>query len=194
MARRILLRLAGPGEGEAVVRRRVPLDEVAPTHDERSRAVLDALTDQRLVTKSQDSVEAAHEALLREWPRLRGWLEDDVQGRALHRHLIGAAQEWNQSGHEPGELYRGARLTGALDWAATHDTDLNQLEREFLAPPAARTPNARSPQPAAAPNRRHAPAGGCGGCSPVWLCYWSWPWSPAGWHCPCAAGPNARRW
>jgi WD40 repeat protein/DNA-binding SARP family transcriptional activator len=132
VARRILLRLAGPGEGEAVVRRRVPLDEVAPTQDERSRAVLDVLVDQRLLTKGQDSVEVAHEALLREWPRLRGWLEEDVQGRVLHRHLIGAAREWDQSGRDPGELYRGARLTGALDWAATHDTDLNQLEREFL--------------------------------------------------------------
>ena len=132
MARRILLRLAGPGEGEAVVRRRVPLDEVAPTHDERGRAVLDALVDQRLLTKGEDSVEVAHEALLREWPRLRGWLEEDVQGRALHRHLIGAAREWDQSGHDPGELYRGARLTGALDWAASHDADLNELEREFL--------------------------------------------------------------
>ena len=95
VARRILLRLAGPGEGEAVVRRRVPLDEVAPAHDERSRAVLDALVDQRLLSVGQDSVEVAHEALLREWPRLRGWLEDDVQGRALHRHLIGAAREWD---------------------------------------------------------------------------------------------------
>jgi WD40 repeat protein/DNA-binding SARP family transcriptional activator len=132
VARRILLRLAGPGEGEAAVRRRVPLDEVAPTDDERGRRVLDVLVDQRLVTKSQDSVEVAHEALLREWPRLRGWLEEDVQGRALHRHLIGTAQEWNRSERDSGELYRGARLTGALDWAATHDADLNQLEREFL--------------------------------------------------------------
>jgi WD40 repeat protein/DNA-binding SARP family transcriptional activator len=132
VARRILLRLAGPGEGEGVVRRRVPLDEVTPTHDELSRAVLGALVDQRLLSVGEDSVEVAHEALLREWPRLRGWLEEDVQGRALHRHLIGAAREWDRSGREPGELYRGARLTGALDWAATHDTDLNELEREFL--------------------------------------------------------------
>jgi WD40 repeat protein len=131
-ARRVLLRLAGPGEGEAVVRRRVPLTEIASGPDERARQVLDHLTDQRLVTKSQDSVELAHEALLREWPRLHGWLEEDVQGRALHRHLIGAAGEWDRSGRDPGELYRGARLTGALDWAREHDGDLNQLEREFL--------------------------------------------------------------
>jgi WD40 repeat protein/DNA-binding SARP family transcriptional activator len=132
VARRILLRLAGPGEGQAVVRRRVPLDEFTTGGGERDQAVLDALADQRLVTAGEDSVEVAHEALLREWPRLRGWLEDDVQGRALHRHLIGAAREWEQSGRDPGELYRGARLTGALDWARDHHGDLNQLEREFL--------------------------------------------------------------
>ena len=132
VARRILLRLAGPGDGEAVVRRLVALDEVSPSGDERARQVLDMLADHRLLTKGADSVEVAHEALLREWPRLRGWLEEDVQGRVLHRHLIGAAREWEQSGREPGELYRGARLTGALDWARDHDDDLNQLEREFL--------------------------------------------------------------
>jgi WD40 repeat protein len=131
-ARRILLRLAGPGEGEAVVPRRVPFNELTQSGEERVRAVLDTLTDQRLLTKSQDTVEVAHEALLREWPRLRDWLDDDVQGRALHRHLIGAAREWDQSGRDPGELYRGARLTAALDWAAQHDGDLNMLEREFL--------------------------------------------------------------
>jgi WD40 repeat protein/DNA-binding SARP family transcriptional activator len=132
VARRILLRLAGPGEGEAVVRRRVPLDEVAARGDERGRLVLDVLADQRLVTMGEDRVEVAHEALLREWPRLRGWLEEDVQGRALHRHLIGAAREWEAAGRDPGELYRGARLTGALDWAREHHADLNKLEREFL--------------------------------------------------------------
>ena len=132
VARRILLRLAGPGEGEAVVRRRVPLSEFTASQDERAMQVLDVLADQRLLTTSQDSVEVAHEALLREWPRLRGWLEEDVQGRALHRHLITTSHDWDQGGRDPGELYRGARLTGTLEWAGDHDADLNQLEREYL--------------------------------------------------------------
>jgi WD40 repeat protein len=131
-ARRILLRLAGPGEGEAVVRRRVPLSEFAASRDQHAGAVVEALTEQRLLTKSQDTVEVAHEALLREWPRLRGWLEEDVHGRALHRHLIRTARDWDQGGRDPGELYRGARLTGALDWARNHDADLNALEREYM--------------------------------------------------------------
>ena len=43
--------------------------------------MLDALADDRLVTVSEGTVEVAHEALLHEWPRLRGWLEDDAEGR-----------------------------------------------------------------------------------------------------------------
>ena len=86
----------------------------------------------RLLTVDEGAVEVAHEALLREWPRLRGWLEADAEGRRLHQHLIGAAREWRDSERDPAELYRGARLAAALDWAAEHDPELNELERAFL--------------------------------------------------------------
>ena len=43
------------------------------------------LTERRLLTVSDGTVEVAHEALLREWPRLRGWLDEDAEGRRLHR-------------------------------------------------------------------------------------------------------------
>jgi WD40 repeat protein len=84
------------------------------------------------VTVDEDTVELAHEALLREWPRLRGWLAEDIEGRRLHQHLINTAAEWERSGRDPAELYRGARLAAALDWAASHDPELNELERAFL--------------------------------------------------------------
>jgi WD40 repeat protein/DNA-binding SARP family transcriptional activator len=129
VARRILLRLAGEGEGDAVVRRRVALAEL---EGEGVPETLAVLADQRLVTIGDGEVEVAHEALLREWPRLRGWLEEDADGRRLHAHLIGAARDWQAAARDPGELYRGARLAATLDWAAAHDGDLNQTEREFL--------------------------------------------------------------
>ncbi len=132
-ARRILLRLADAGEQEsAFVRRRVPLEELDAEHDEPTAAALAALTDSRLVTADQGTLEVAHEALLREWPRLRGWLEEDAEGRRLHQHLIHAASEWQAGGRDSGELYRGARLASTLDWAAGHEGDLNELERAFL--------------------------------------------------------------
>jgi WD40 repeat protein/DNA-binding SARP family transcriptional activator len=132
-ARRILLRLADAGEHEtAFVRRRVPLDELEPGRDEHATAALGALVASRLVTVEENSLEVAHEALLREWPRLRAWLEEDAEGRRLHQHLIHTARDWDAGGRDRGELYRGARLASTLDWAAAHGGDLNELEREFL--------------------------------------------------------------
>ena len=84
------------------------------------------------MTVSEGTVEVAHEALLREWPRLRGWLEEDAQGRRLHQQLAIAAREWDAGGRDPGELYRGARLAGALEWAGAHEAALNTAERAFL--------------------------------------------------------------
>jgi WD40 repeat protein/DNA-binding SARP family transcriptional activator len=133
VARRILLRLAGDGEGDAIVRRRVALAEIAGTEPGGGVAdVLAVLADDRLVTTGDGGIEVAHEALLREWPRLRGWLEDDAEGRRLHRHLTHAASDWLAAGRDSDELYRGARLAAALDWNAEHEQEVNELEREFL--------------------------------------------------------------
>ena len=132
VARRILLRLAGEGEGATVVRRRVARDELEAGRDPATDDVVALLARERLLTIGEGEVEVAHEALLREWPRLRGWLEEDAEGRRLHRHVTEAANEWEADGRDPAGLYRGARLTAALDWAAGHEEDLNALEREFL--------------------------------------------------------------
>ena len=131
-ARGILLRLADAGEHEAAfVRRRMRPDEL--DRDEHTAAALAALVDSRLVTADGETLEVAHEALLREWPRLRAWLEEDAEGRRLHHHLMNAARDWQAAGRDSGELYRGARLASTLDWVAGHERDLNELERDFLA-------------------------------------------------------------
>lgn len=131
-AKTILVRLVGSGEGEAAVRRRVPITEFDPDRNTAAAAVLDLLTRDRLLTRSDGLVEIAHEALIREWPRLRDWLEEDVQGRAVRAHLTEAAKQWHGADRTPSELYRGPRLSVAMDWAATHPDALNDLERTFL--------------------------------------------------------------
>ena len=132
LVRSVMLRLTGSGEGDAVVRRRVPLVEFDAQSNPIIGRVLTALTDRRLLTVSEGSVEVAHEALLREWPRFQEWLGDDRAGRHLRAHLIDAARGWSESGRESGELYRGARLASALDWTTEHTLELNELERDFL--------------------------------------------------------------
>jgi WD40 repeat protein/DNA-binding SARP family transcriptional activator len=131
VARSVLLRLATEGAGDAIERRRVPLAELE-TDDEDVTKVVAQLTDERLLTVSAGAVELAHEALLREWPRLRGWLEEDAEGRRLHRHLADAARDWNDGGRDADDLYRGARLAAALEWRARHEPDLNPTERAYL--------------------------------------------------------------
>ena len=61
-------------------------------------------------TRTDDTVEVAHEALLREWPRLREWLDEDREGRRLHRQLAGAAAAWEGDNRDDAGLYRGIRL------------------------------------------------------------------------------------
>jgi WD40 repeat protein/tRNA A-37 threonylcarbamoyl transferase component Bud32 len=130
LVRAIMLRLVG--EGDVPVRRRAPLTEFDLERNEDVANVLTTLADSRLVTIGQGSIEVAHEALLREWPRLREWIEEDTEGRRLRRHITQAATGWNAARRDQGELYRGARLAAALDWSTDHAFELNELEREFV--------------------------------------------------------------
>ena len=120
------------GRGDAAVRRRAPLAELDLERNPQAERVLATLADSRLVTVSEGAVELAHEALLREWPRLREWIEEDAQGRRLRRHITVASREWDEAGRDRAELYRGARLAAALDWSTDHASELNELEREFV--------------------------------------------------------------
>jgi WD40 repeat protein/DNA-binding SARP family transcriptional activator/class 3 adenylate cyclase/type II secretory pathway predicted ATPase ExeA len=132
-ARRILLRLCDVGEDAALdVRRRLPLSDIVDESNQDGRAALDALADRRLLTVDGDTVEVAHESLLREWPRLRTWLEEDVEGRRLHRRLGDTARTWDADSRDPSELYRGTQLDAATAWADGHADALNRTERAFL--------------------------------------------------------------
>lgn len=127
------MRLVGLGAQGAVERRRVALAEIATEHSEDVARVLALFTDRRLLTVGAATVEVAHEALLREWPRLRGWIEEDREDLRLQRSLTSDAQEWRRLDRDGGALYRGARLTEAMQWRARGDRPVSDVEREFLA-------------------------------------------------------------
>jgi hypothetical protein len=77
-------------------------------------------------------IDVSHEALIRCWPRLRRWLDEDRAGLRLHRHITETAEEWNRTNQDDDLLYRGARLIHAQEWRERHEVELNPLEREFL--------------------------------------------------------------
>jgi WD40 repeat protein/transcriptional regulator with XRE-family HTH domain len=147
IARQIFLRLTelgddGAGDGAVSLdgfashdtRRRVTFTELISTPEASTivQEVLNTLANARLITTDQNTAEVAHEALIREWPTLRRWLEEDRDGLRLHRHLTEAAQEWENRKRDPDGLYRGARLAQALEWSIAHAADLNIQERAFL--------------------------------------------------------------
>ena len=131
LARRILLRLVEPSEGVEDTRRRAAPAEFAGPDEGEVAAVLARLTEERLVTVDEGSVQLAHEALIREWPQLRRWLDEDRAALRVHRHLTTAAEAWLAAGRDAGELYRGQRLAVATEWRASGPV-LSPTEDEFL--------------------------------------------------------------
>jgi WD40 repeat protein/class 3 adenylate cyclase len=134
LLRNVFLRLTEIGEGVAETRRRVEVDELVP-EGESERAVdgiLEQLADARLITLRDGTAEVAHEALIREWPALRAWLDEDQEGLRLHHRLGDAARLWAAGGHEASDLYRGTRLEAAREWADNNPAALNATERAFL--------------------------------------------------------------
>jgi WD40 repeat protein len=139
LARRMFLRLTQPGVGTEDTRRRVARSEiVGGSADDGFARLFRRLVDARLLTTSRDEttggevVEVAHEALIRGWPRLQSWIDEDRAGLRTHRQLTEAAQEWERHGHDASGLYRGARLAEALEWQRANAELPNALEQEFL--------------------------------------------------------------
>jgi WD40 repeat protein len=139
-ARRIFLSLTELGQAseEGLItpdsRRRVVKNELMPIGAESKamESLLKVLSDARLIIVTEDSVEVAHEALIREWPRLKEWLSEDRENLLFHRHLNLAASRWDDDGRKPEDLYRGSRLSQAVEWLEKHPGELNRMATVFL--------------------------------------------------------------
>ena len=97
---------------------------------EAVEAVVRRLADARLLTTSQDeqsgerAVDLAHEALIRNWPQLRGWLDADRAGLRDPPATVRSCPGVAASGVEPGLLYRGARSPKPVSGASNMPTCL----------------------------------------------------------------------
>jgi WD40 repeat protein/transcriptional regulator with XRE-family HTH domain len=134
-ARQLFLRLVTPGATADDTRRRVLLAELRSavgagsevaaglrsTQDDSPRAaalerVLDRYGRYRMLTFDRDlrtsapTVEVAHEALLRSWPRVRGWMEVSREQLLVQRRLLTSAAEWQAAGQDRSFLASGGRL------------------------------------------------------------------------------------
>ena len=139
-ARQLLLRLVTLGEGVADTRRRVSRAELLalPGVEQVMPRVIDAFGRARLLSFDRDpdsrdpTVEIAHEALLREWGQLRGWIDEARDELRAHRRLAVAAREWRGAGQDPSFLASGSRLEQFDALAEQGSIALTGDERAFL--------------------------------------------------------------
>ena len=157
VARRVLLRLAPIDEEGGVERRRVARADLG---GEEANQVVELLADSRLVTVHASTVELAHEALLREWPRLRGWIEESQDVRRVQRSLSTEARKWVRLGRDEDALLRGALLAEVQESIDPDTLDV-EIEREFLLASLERRPPraARAPAPLGGRSSARWPSG-----------------------------------
>jgi tetratricopeptide (TPR) repeat protein len=140
LCRRIFLRLTQPGEGTEDTKRRASLQELLslPGESAAEEQIIQRLADASLLTtegnlSQKDAfVEVAHEALIRNWPRLRKWIDTDRAGLRTRARLTESVREWKNSGCDPAYLYRGGRLLTTEEWVGSHPGELSTGEEEFL--------------------------------------------------------------
>jgi WD40 repeat protein len=109
---------------------------------EEARPLIDALVEQRLLSTdvNQDTgertIEPAHEALLRQWGSLQGWLHEDFAALTNLGTVKRAARDWAANGqredwlaHRAGRLEDAERLLLRPDLAGK----LDATDRDYLA-------------------------------------------------------------
>ncbi|HEX2152416.1 MAG TPA: BTAD domain-containing putative transcriptional regulator [Acidimicrobiia bacterium] len=149
-ARQILLRLVTVDEDTDDTRRRVRRGELEslPIAAADLDYVLDLFTSERLLLGDRDpvsrtpTVEVSHEALLREWPRLRGWIDDQRESLILGRRYRAAMAEWESNDRHDDYLLGGSRLASFVGWAEA--SSLTPDERDFYQSSRARDEMERS--------------------------------------------------
>jgi serine/threonine protein kinase/ABC-type glycerol-3-phosphate transport system substrate-binding protein len=137
--RQLFLRLVTLGEGTEDTRRRVRRSELLTLADAPAMdAVIETYGRHRLLTFDRDpdtrepTAEIAHEALLREWVRLRNWIEDAREELRLAAGISAATREWAQADRGADYLLAGTRLAQAEEATQGDAIRLTDTEREYL--------------------------------------------------------------
>jgi len=121
-------------EGGTDTRLRVGLAEL----DEASHQLLQPFVEERLLVtnrnpiRGEETIEVAHEALIRRWGKLREVLDKDREFLYWRRRLNFRMQEWEAAHHDHSALLHGALRTEAQRWLTERATDLTAREREFI--------------------------------------------------------------
>jgi DNA-binding SARP family transcriptional activator/WD40 repeat protein/tRNA A-37 threonylcarbamoyl transferase component Bud32 len=139
-ARNLFLRLVNVDELADDTRRRVRQTELKGLSI--NQTILDDVIQQfgafRLLSFDRDAatrtptVEVAHEALIREWARLRTWIDERREDLLIHRRIQVTVRDWEDSDIDQSYLLRGSRLEQALVWQERTDLAISDNEMTFI--------------------------------------------------------------
>ncbi len=167
LARRILTGLVELGDrrrGTADTRRRKLIRDCYPgSESSGGYGLVQYLATARLVVTSRDEderVEIIHDALLREWHELRGWIDEDRRFLEWRQGIDSRVRSWvDTCRHNPGQRSEG-RLLQDLDlaeaegWLNERQPDLADNERAFIEASVGRRQRETAQQLAAQERRR----------------------------------------
>lgn len=140
LAQQMFMRLVTLGEGAEDTRRRATQAELLSLTENTDlmEEIIDQFSAYRLLSLDHDAetrqpiVEVAHEAILKEWDRLRDWINDSRTELRLQRQLAGLVSDWEKANKDKSYLLRGARLSQFEAWARGTSLTLTPNEKFFL--------------------------------------------------------------
>jgi len=131
----VLSLLVNVGEDQsAVTSRRSPLSMLR-TEDEKElvRVMVEARLFVSELAGDVPSFGVAHEALLRQWPRVVTWIDQYRNALQLRTRLVGQARRWVEADRARDLLLpRGAQVSQAAELLALKDFALSPSEQEFV--------------------------------------------------------------
>ena len=139
-AQQLFLRLVITNEDAEKTRRRVLQEELFSLASGKQSLlrVIDAFAKYRLLTLDHEpssrmpTVELAHEALIREWTRLKQWVDHNRENLLIQRRLSTATLEWLNTGRDASFLASGSRLAQFELLLENHALALNKDETAFI--------------------------------------------------------------
>ncbi|MEV0122120.1 trypsin-like peptidase domain-containing protein [Streptomyces sp. NPDC050703] len=138
LARRLLVQLARPGDGDTFTRRPARTTDLAPEvvacARKLARDKLVVLSHAPGSDEHEEFVDLAHEALTTHWPRLRQWLVDSRDFRVWQEQVRADLDRWRSQEREHSRLLGGTDLTEAERRLGAHTEagDISAAEREYI--------------------------------------------------------------
>jgi formylglycine-generating enzyme required for sulfatase activity/energy-coupling factor transporter ATP-binding protein EcfA2 len=141
IAKYIFLSLTQLGEETEDTRRRISRqDLITEKHPENLiEQVLQKLANERLIVTQEDNlkstiIDVAHEALIRHWEDLRGWLDESRDALRKQREIERDAKIWQLHANNRDYLWLGFKLAEAEQVLQTYaaKVSLSNLAQEFI--------------------------------------------------------------